>query len=126
MADGGDGPGMQPIEVHVRPLVCYGPAMLEMDQIAELALNIGRRRFGARAVKDVLTEPDVTAWGDDAVRVTFVIGDRSVHRLTGEAQIKVMMDLSERLDESGGGLTPKLRYATPSELAAEADADPEC
>jgi hypothetical protein len=63
--------------------VCYARAMLDMEQIAALALSIGRKRFGAQVVKDVLIEPDVTAWGDDAVRVTFVVGDESVDRLTG-------------------------------------------
>ena len=98
--------------------------MMNMDEIAELARTVGRTRFGARAVKDVLTEPDVDSDGNDAVRITYVIGPGVVRRLTGEDVVNVFMDLQKRLDEGANGLFPRVRYATPAELA-EID-DPEC
>ena len=39
------------------------PPMMGMDQITDLARAVGRARIGPRAVRDVLTEPDVDADG---------------------------------------------------------------
>ena len=49
------------------------PPMMDMDQIIGLAHAVGRARIGPRAVRDVLTEPDVDSDCNDAVRITHVI-----------------------------------------------------
>jgi hypothetical protein len=95
--------------------------MMDMDQITDLARAVGRARIGPGAVKDVLTEPDMDSEGNDAVRITYIIGPEIVRRMTGEDVLHVFMDLQKHLDERAGGLFPRVRYATPAELAAVDD-----
>ena len=98
--------------------------MLDMRQIADLARGVGRHRFGARSVKDVLTEPDLDSDGNDSVRITFVIGPGAARRLNGENILNALMDIHRRLEESGDPRYARVTYATPAELAADVDPGP--
>lgn len=104
--------------------VCYGACMLDLHEIGELARDAGRQWFGARSIKDVLTEDSTDLDGNDAVTVTFVIGPRSARRVTGEDILRLHVDLRRRLADRGETRYSRIRYATPADLAADADSEP--
>lgn len=97
--------------------------MLQEPRIKEIALDTARTNFAPLRVLDALVEP-TTGWlGDELWQVMLIIPASAVRKLRGEVMTKFMIDLDERLEAEGETRSTRIRYATPADLAA--DADPE-
>jgi len=97
--------------------------MLEIERIREIVVDVARASLGPLGVESAVVEPTVNADGDDALRVMIVVPADTVHRVRGDALIRLLVDLREKLESEGERREPIVEYATPEELAA--DVDPE-
>lgn len=97
--------------------------MIEQKKIDQIAAEVARKNLGAANVSHVTSEPTIGLDGEDAIRITIVIQDDSLPKITGDAAVDTLVDLRDRLHAAGEDRPATVSYATPSELSA-VDSEP--
>jgi hypothetical protein len=95
--------------------------MLEALELQELARRIVHNRVPSVHLDDVLTENFTSSDGEDALRITLVLTPESVDAISGEDALKLLVDIRNGLVGAGEERFPIVEYATPEDLAEEAD-----
>ena len=96
--------------------ICYVDPMLDAKQIDEIATNAARKNMGDGNIVSVTSQPKVDWQGDDALEIMVILAPGAPASISGEAVIKTLSEIHERLQEAGEDRFPFMRYATEDEL----------
>lgn len=97
--------------------------MLDQDKITQIAREVATANLSSAVVRDVITEPMVDSYGDEALRVLIVIAPGSEERLPGDALLQTFDQMSKRLQAAGEERFPFIEYATTEELESLGDTE---
>lgn len=95
--------------------------MLNQDKITEIAREVATANLSSAVVRDVITEPMVDWYGNDALRVLIVIAPGTEEHLPGEAVLQTLAQIHDRLQAAGEDRFPFTEYATTEELESVGD-----
>jgi hypothetical protein len=96
--------------------------MLEQEKIEEIAEQVAAANLGAANVDHAKSEPTIDSEGQEALRVTIVIPEEAVARLSGDATLDTLVRMRDHLRDAGEERFPIIEYATQKELNAFDDA----
>lgn len=89
--------------------------MLEDPQVQKLMKQVAAGIFPATELLDVRAEPASDQDGKDALRITLVITDDLVDKLTGEQLADLLTEIRDLLLVQGDERFPLLHFATPTD-----------
>ncbi len=95
--------------------------MLEREKIEKIAKDVAAAKLGAANVARVETASITDSEGQEALRITIVIPEDAVGRLSGDAALDTLVSMQERLGKAGEERLPIIEYATQKELNAVDD-----
>jgi len=90
--------------------------MLKNDDVVDIATRVAKAKLGEKNVLRVLSEAATDSEGQEALRITIVIGPKVAKRLKGDAVLDTLAEISSRLLKAGEGRFPIIEYATEAEL----------
>jgi len=91
--------------------------MLTADQIDRIVGDIAATTLIPEAVDHVFSESAIDSAGREALRITIVIDDEAVPKISGDAVVDTLVAVQRRLYEAGEERFPIVEYATVRELA---------
>lgn len=89
---------------------------IEIERIAREVVNANTASGGIISLQ---VRDDVDWMGDPIIRISVVLADEAMNAFDGEASIRVLSQVNDRLEATGDSRFPMIDYATPSELAEE-------
>ena len=92
--------------------------MLTISKIDDIVARIARRRLPAAGLERVMSEATVSSMGSEALKITLVIKEDTVARVSGDAALNILVDVRNSLEAAGEERLPILEYATEKELSA--------
>lgn len=90
--------------------------MLEADKISQIVSEVVQANTTPTSVRSVRTEPTTNSEGEDALRITVVITPDAVKQLEAVSGLDALVQVQDRLWESGEQRFPIIEYATEEEL----------
>jgi hypothetical protein len=98
--------------------------MIDHSTINKVAKEVAAEHLGSGNVAHVTSESTIDSEGQDALRITIVIRDDALGRLTGDAALDTLVQMQDRLRKVGEDRFAIVEYATENELDAVADSEP--
>jgi hypothetical protein len=95
--------------------------MLTADQIDRIVGEVATSTLPRKAVDRVFSEPAIDSAGRDALRITIVIDEDAVSRISGDAAADTLVAVQRRLAEAGEDRFPIVGYATLEDLSERGD-----
>lgn len=92
-------------------------AAVQTSEIRAKVKEIADAALKGERVDDVLVEPDFDQLDRDALRITIVLKDRKNLKVTGEANVSIILAVSDFLVSKGDERFPYTRVVTTKELA---------
>jgi len=97
--------------------------MLDTKQIDEIAKVAARANLSHASVVSVRSQTATDSAGDAALRITIELTPGSTSSISGEAVVKTLSQIWDRLQEAGDDRFPIIEYATSDELKELTEAD---
>jgi hypothetical protein len=95
--------------------------MLTLDQIDRLVGEVAATTLAPGVVNRIFSEAVIDSAGGDALRITIVIDDNALSKISGDATVDTLVAVQKRLFEAGEERFPIVEYATVRELAQSGD-----
>ena len=95
--------------------------MLTLDQIDRLVGEVAAATLSSGVVDRIYTEPTIDSLGREALRITIVIEDDAVPKISGDAALETLVGVHKKLQEAGEERFPIVEYATHEDLAEGGD-----
>ena len=90
--------------------------MLAPSKINEIAKDVAVANLGADNVVRVSSESIADSDGEDALRITIIIPENAIARISGDNALKTLVRMQERLRSAGDERFAIVEYATQREL----------
>ncbi|MDI1295345.1 MAG: hypothetical protein PSY12_05590 [bacterium] len=87
------------------------------------AAEIGARSILDDSVADVQVSSDIDNDGDEVVRVTVILRDEALNRINDLQFFNTLIAIKKKIRATGEPRPAMVNYATPSELADDADSE---
>jgi hypothetical protein len=91
-------------------------AQLNDIEIRQIATTVVRDTLGKQNFTSVTSSTAIDPEGEEALRITIVIPDKGVDAIKGEAALKTLVQMQDRLTKAGEERFPIIEYATAKEL----------
>jgi hypothetical protein len=98
--------------------------MLEREKIDQIAKDVAAANLGTANVAQVNSELMADSEGREALRITIVIPEQALKKISGDAALSALVDMQKRLHNAGEERFAILECATPEELSASDDTKP--
>jgi hypothetical protein len=95
--------------------------MLESQNLQDIAKAIVAKRLPEVCLEAVLTENTSTSEGEVGVIITLVLAPESVDAISGDAALKLLVDIHDGLRREGEVRFPILEYATADDLEGDGE-----
>src|SRR2546421_615845 len=100
----------------MRTTVNYNISMLDTQRINEIARTVAGTNLSSGNVVSVNSRPTLDSEGEPALRIIIELIPGSVESITGQAVMKTLSEIWEKLQEAGDDRFPFIDYATSDEL----------
>ena len=90
--------------------------MLDTKQIDDIAKAAASANLSSTSIVSVTSRPTIDSEGDAALRITIELTPGSTSSISGEAVVKTLSQIRDRLQEAGEDRFPIIEYATSDEL----------
>jgi len=90
--------------------------MLDTKQIDDIVKVTASSNLSSAGIVSVTSRPVVDSEGDAALRITIELTPGSTSSISGEAVVKTLSQVRDRLQEAGEDRFPIIEYATSDEL----------
>ena len=97
--------------------------MIDAPEVARIAENVAREKFGAENVVRATAEPMVDWTGAEAWRVLIVLAQDAVSRIPEDAALDNLVALQKSVQRAGDDRFAVIEYATEEELAQGDDTE---
>jgi hypothetical protein len=95
--------------------------MLTLDQVDRLVGEVAAATLASGVVDRIFSEPTLDSLGREALRITIVIEDDALPKISGDAALETLVGVHRKLQEAGEERFPILEYATHEDLAESGD-----
>lgn len=94
--------------------------MLNDKNLQEIMRTILHDRLPDVELQTILTEPAIDSEGEDSLRITLVIPENSVEKISGDQALDLISDVQRALSAKGDNRLAVISYATPADLVEKA------
>jgi hypothetical protein len=98
--------------------------MLTLDQIDRLVGEVAATTLASGVVDRIFSEPTIDSRGHEALRITIVIEDDALPKISGDAALETLVGVHRKLHEAGEERLPIVGYATHEDLVEGGDPQP--
>jgi hypothetical protein len=91
--------------------------MLDDKEIAQIATEVATANLSQRNFTSVVSSSTTDSVGEGALRITIIIPAGAESRIQGDATLKTLVQMQERLRRAGEDRFPIIEYSTEKEMA---------
>jgi outer membrane protein assembly factor BamA len=95
--------------------------MLNNRKINQIAKQVATANLSSQNFTTVTTGSTTDSTGNEALQITIVIKPGAETKITGDAALKTLVQMQDKLRKAGEDRFPIIEYATTKELAESGD-----
>jgi outer membrane protein assembly factor BamA len=95
--------------------------MLDDRKINQIAKRVATANLSSQNFTSVTSSSTTDSAGNEALQITIVIKPGAESKITGDAALKTLVQMQDKLRRAGEDRFPIIEYATKKELAESGD-----
>jgi hypothetical protein len=94
---------------------------IEKQKIEDIARSVASANLRSSVVNTIVNSATTDSLGRDTIRITFVLTPGSSANIEGDAALRTLVEIRQRLESEGDERFPIIEYATQKELEESGD-----